>query len=377
MNSHLRCTVLAVFALGAGASPTLQAAEFVLDHAARSAAPTATLRQSLSVSDAEEIVVKIESTCPPHFNYLISATAQIDRPELPTTPPALEAVGQPTCSARHPFDQQAADNLCVLQSTEIKTRHNAGYDYDVRIQPKRAGSLFGVTEAAYGTIQTGYEAAVDARGFNCNATTATSAYNTVLSQNASLTKPLTATALTLITPEKERGWHYALAGGFSVSWLTDQEFEITGADDMRAFNRVKSAEDDQSLGLVAFIHLQNDDLFRSKPRWNKVFRYWAPLSFGVGTDSSDLDFFLGTSFRFREVAYVTAGYHWGQRDGRPKGQPLGAAPINDNVLTNLSSRTDGGFFLSASYKFLDFGGAGFLNKLFAPLQQPDESGDGS
>jgi len=371
MPSNPFRSITALGLLTYSCSGVLYAAEVSIDHAATTADPASSLRKTVSVTDSEEIKVNIANTCPEHFEYLITASAQLERPKVPESG-AVRSTGL-TCSASKPFSTHAKADLCILKSTKLTTRHNAGFDYDLRVEPKSSASFRGISQADFNLLQTAYNSAVNAPGFTCDEPNVASKYAEVIRGNAGKLKRLAGFNLTLITPNKDRGWYYSLAGGFSVSWLTDQEFEITGPDDMRLFDRSRSSEDDQSLGLVAYVHVQNDDICKDSPKCNRFFRHWTPLSFGVGTDSSELDFYLGTSFRFRDVAYLTAGYNWGQRDGRPQGQLLGATPINDNVLSNLNSRTDGNFFLSVSYKFLDFGGAGFLNKLFKPMQQPEES----
>lgn len=142
------------------------------------------------------------------------------------------------------------------------------------------------------------------------------------------------------------GWRVGFAGGFTLSELTDPSFALhTMKNDAGVESKIvvreEDKEDDVNLGLGAFTHL-----FHEK-------QPWIALTFGLGIgEDSDTTYFVGPSYRFNDQGTVTIGYAWGDVDTLPSGQALDAPPIEDNVLSNLGSRTDGAVFFAITYTFL-------------------------
>ena len=69
-----------------------------------------------------------------------------------------------------------------------------------------------------------------------------------------------------------------------------------------------------------------------------------------------------------DLAYFTLGWNWSAIDRLPAGQQLGAAPMNDNILNNLPKRTDDGWFLAVSFKFMSPGEGFFKGKVVPQLE---------
>jgi hypothetical protein len=149
-------------------------------------------------------------------------------------------------------------------------------------------------------------------------------------------------------------WHFDFAGGFTVSFLTDQKY---GVDSSNIVYRNKSAEDLANLGFAAFLHTYND---RWKiPGINKFDLTLVPISLGLGiTTGSRASYFLGPSIKMGK-AFFTLGWNLGPTHTLPAGVNEGAHVTDANALSNMDTRTGGGFFFALSYTFLGSGTAIF------------------
>lgn len=163
------------------------------------------------------------------------------------------------------------------------------------------------------------------------------------------------------------GWEIGFAGGFTADTLTDPQFALTaakrevaqadGSTQMEDGFRVVAqpeAEDDYELGAAAMIHI-----FNSNPS-RKLWRRWAPLTFGLSVNQgSEVRYFFGSSARFGDQAFLTAGIVFGSEDRLPGGLDLADNNFttNANALQTLPTRTDSAIFVGISYTFLGNRGA--------------------
>lgn len=140
-------------------------------------------------------------------------------------------------------------------------------------------------------------------------------------------------------------WELEFTGGFTFSNVTDRVYAIkTMTDDSGQSHTViqdHDAEDDQRLGVAAFINVYNE----RSPSW--------ALTFGLGVnDSSDTTYYLGPTYRFSDKASVTLGYTVGSVESLPPGVDVDSTVMDPTILNNLGSKNEGGWFGAFSYKFL-------------------------
>lgn len=141
-------------------------------------------------------------------------------------------------------------------------------------------------------------------------------------------------------------WQYEVSGGFTINKLSSPVFGLRprqGDSGMMEVFRDEEKEDNVRLGVAGFIHVYHD-------------RYpWLVPTFGLGINEGNTPtYYTGMSWRLGKAAALTAGAAWGSVDTLPAGTQLG--PVTDaNVLNNLQSRTDAGFFFALSYTFLNPG----------------------
>ena len=142
---------------------------------------------------------------------------------------------------------------------------------------------------------------------------------------------------------EESGFIYEFGAGFFRSSLTDPRFAIDPAT--TTVMRNSSAEDDFANGVLSLVHMS----YRGQ---RKLLEHFA-LSFGLGSrDGGDLDMFAGVSLRLGRVGFITFGQNFGKVERLPTGQQIGAAPINDNALSDLPTRNDSATFLAWTFPFL-------------------------
>jgi len=141
-------------------------------------------------------------------------------------------------------------------------------------------------------------------------------------------------------PVRTAGWDTDVAGGFTVSKVTDPVFEVRSG----TVARNHGAEDKVALGFAGFIHVYHGKL----PS--------LAATFGLGiTDQSKTAYFFGPSWRWGEKGALTAGYSWGSVDRLPSGIHEGDVVSDPNALASLDSQVRGGVFLSLSFKFITVG----------------------
>lgn len=157
------------------------------------------------------------------------------------------------------------------------------------------------------------------------------------------------------------GWSVGFAGAFTADRLTDPVFSLRpgkqvtgeGANQMTTdgffVEKNKSAEDSARLGAAAMVHLFHSDPERFS--WKRFSVNWAPLSFGLGVDNgSQAHYFLGTSVKFGDQAFLTAGYVFGPRKRLPDG--VHDFTTDQNALSSLPTKNSSAFFVGISYTFI-------------------------
>ena len=108
----------------------------------------------------------------------------------------------------------------------------------------------------------------------------------------------------------------------------------------------RSIEDSHEINLAPFVHYVRD---KETPHGRA-----AALSFGVGElTSQKVNVFAGVSWHFGHQSYFTIGTNWRTVQTLPFGQALNEKPIRDDVLMNLPTRTDRGYFISWTYAVVD------------------------
>ncbi len=161
------------------------------------------------------------------------------------------------------------------------------------------------------------------------------------------------------------GWKLGFAGAFTLDSLTSDQFflqPLGASNDQPQFNVMVSEEskDDLNLGAAAMIHLYHNSNFAKG--------MWAPVSFGLGVDSgSEARYYVGTSLRFNTSLFLTGGAVFGSVETLPVGIRPGMTTTDANLLSNLGSRTEAGFFFSLSYSF------GNINEAFFSRRFNNES----
>lgn len=154
-------------------------------------------------------------------------------------------------------------------------------------------------------------------------------------------------------------WSFNVSGGFVASRLTSPKFfakETSATVEgqivaTQTVARNKSAEDDMSLGMGAFVHTCNE-------AWRDTW-YWALLrprciSFGLGLSdqSGDLNFMPALSWRIGQEFYFSFGAQMAKIDALPRGLSEGDTITSANDLAALDSKYETKPFISFSYQFL-------------------------
>jgi hypothetical protein len=140
-------------------------------------------------------------------------------------------------------------------------------------------------------------------------------------------------------------WDLAFSGGFTVSTLTNPVFYLRPHPTEAGRKQVQQdadAEDSAHLGIGTFVHLYHHR------------RPWASLMFGLGLrEGNKTEYFIGGGYRFSDKATLNAGLALGPVSRLPAGVDTTGPVADDNVLTNLQTRTRAGVFVAISYSFIN------------------------
>ena len=255
--------------------------------------------KSIYAKPGEPITINILNTCASKFNYELGG--------IPLPSPASTEDGA--------IDPLAALNICVAETHTITQIHDAQFGgYYISVDPINGPNVTAAKLDKDGEPKVGGDGQIEAK---------------VLSK---------ATYLVLVRTDQ---WDLAFSGGFTISDLTDPVFVTRENDMQNIVTRDSSSEDSASLGLAAMVHI-----YQQK-------RPWLAATFGIATgNGNETAYMVGPSYRFSDKAAVTFGYMFAPVDTLPNGVNIGDSIEDPNSLSNLGSRTGGGFFISISYSFV-------------------------
>lgn len=316
------------------------------------------------------LVLAVKNTCKEVFEYQLRGIEVSEDPAPPAGGAPLVAMASctgvvPTAAMLAGTEFCVADDSVLLQAT-----HEAKYGgYLATVTKKKdATAKSAVSETAFKGMADAFDKELQKRianGDPCDDATKSGAAVQVIKdlpddQKKEAVKDLNNVIVQL--PIRQSGWNLEFAGAFTISDVVNPKFALQSmdSDDGNGSILVQNAgaEDDNRLGLAGFIHASHSR-----------FSYWSPLSFGLGVEQgNNISYYVGTSWRLGKQAHVTLGVNWTSVDALPAGEQIGMPPTNDNVLSNLGSKTEQGAFIAFSYSFLD-PGKEFFSKPFAA---PDE-----
>jgi hypothetical protein len=149
---------------------------------------------------------------------------------------------------------------------------------------------------------------------------------------------------TIIIAVETLGVEVAFGGGFTISQLTDPVYAARpAAGGGSVVERDKSAEDDFSLGVAAFLHVYGKSWPKAAPA----------VTFGLGINgANEATYYVGPFWRLGDQAYLGGGVVFGSVARLPTGVHTGDPITDPNVLTDLPTRTDAAAFVGFSYTFL-------------------------
>ena len=154
-------------------------------------------------------------------------------------------------------------------------------------------------------------------------------------------------AVLLVLGEHAAAQDMEFAGSLGVvaSTVVDPIFVIEETGGSKQVTQALHAQDENTISVVPFAHVAG-------PIRGSEVHNWA-FSFG-GTDAStdDLNLFAGISYHFGHSFYVTIGRNWRSVPTLPAEQKLNHAPLRDDILTNLPTRTEQGYFLAWTYALI-------------------------
>jgi hypothetical protein len=148
------------------------------------------------------------------------------------------------------------------------------------------------------------------------------------------------------------GWEVSFSGAFAFDGLRDRAYFLEDANvggvDGFIVNRDRDAESQTNQRPAVMIHLYNSG-------WDaKRSISWAPVTFGFSVDDNSR-YMLGTSAKFGDKLYVTAGGVVGKVKVLPVGLVEGGFTTEQNAITTLGTKSEVSWFLSFSYSVLGTG----------------------
>jgi hypothetical protein len=157
------------------------------------------------------------------------------------------------------------------------------------------------------------------------------------------------------------GWEVAFSGAFTFDGLRDRAYSLddatVGGVDGFTVARDRDAESQTNQRLALMIHLYNSS-------WDSRHSIsWAPVTFGVSVDDNTR-YLLGTSAKFGDKLYVTAGGIVGKIKSLPTGLAEGDFTTDQNAINTLGAKTEVSWFLGFSYGVFGTGAKDELGGLF-------------
>jgi hypothetical protein len=161
------------------------------------------------------------------------------------------------------------------------------------------------------------------------------------------------------------GWEIGLAGAFTIDGLQTPEYFLapqSGTTPQEyVVTRDRGAESELNTDLAILIHLHNTKWARDWPV------EWAPVTFGVGFGDSTR-YLFGTSAKFGNAFFLTAGYLVGKVNRLPTGIAEGSITTDANALNSKPQKNDSSWFVGFSYQFLSSGASDRLEALFGNVK---------
>lgn len=309
------------------------------------------LQQEITVDAGDRINVTVNNTCPDRFNYANFAYEKRAKTAPPTPPaPPVGGAPAPVCGNEKAREALRAAGFCALQSQLVSFVHekkNGAYTVVVTRKDGQPAAIFGLQKAQWDeTVD------VIAKSNNC----------AIPPETQGKAKQLNTP--TYLVSVESSAWALGMSGGLTVSDVVDPRFAVVNDPDSTTSPaqsiviRDMGAEDSQKLGFAGFLHVHNENW-----QWKGV--AFAP-TFGLGiAEENSMSGFVGMSAAAFDLAYLTFGWNWSSVDRLPAGQVLGEAPISDNVLNDLPSRIDDGWFIGISFKLMSPGESFFKSKVIA------------
>jgi len=325
------------------------------DHASES-----NLTRTLEPKPGDEITATVTNTCPGHFLYASTVLKKTQKPEPPSPPGGPHMAMRPipaTCGVPGAKNSLLKGGYCQFESQKVEFIHtgdNAGYIIELRKKEEAPAKVLGLTKEDY-------EAAIDeiSQAATCD----------VPAGVAKKAKKLDETKY--LISARASPWAIGMSGGVSISNVVDPRFAIindpasTATPPGTIVIHDKRADDNQAVGFAGYLHVHHERF--------KIGSVPLAVTLGLGIDDqSAINTMVGLSAAAGDLAYITFGWNWRSVDRLPAGQELGMAPISDNVLGGLPKRTDSGWFLGVSFKFMSPGEGFFKGKVVPKVEKEEE-----
>lgn len=373
--------------------------EITIDHKGESEDGRGYQEVRLQVEEGESIEFHIENTCEKEFDYQFPRIAQIygagagsessgdNKGRFGSLPPAesgscsesldIDRVVHQLFTELEEVEGRRVDS-CRLSTTHATMNHIEGYDYQVNIRrapgaSDTEGQTFAfvkeedvkeVIESLLDNEESCQSLLAQMNNEDDEGSPGDILFSELLEELTVHT--LMPLSVRVLTPEPSHGWEPAFSGGLIGSSIADKRYGIQNEDGGPVIRRTPGREDEISTGAVAFIHARYTS--PSRPSW---YHNITP-SLGVGLRGSSPDIYLGVSYRFGEVAYLSLGLASGDAETLPAGERVGEAPSGPNALSNMPTSREMGGFISLSFELFGGGSQQALSNLIMPSEESSD-----
>ncbi len=152
-------------------------------------------------------------------------------------------------------------------------------------------------------------------------------------------------------------WRFAMSGAITGDSLTKPGYFLEAGKDTDPADSTKkidgffvrkngAGQDRLRFGTAAMAHLYH-------PYGSRFGVTWAPISFGLGLQDNEVQYFVGTTARFGNRAFITGGVTLGPRDRLPNGVTVGKFVTDSAALGSLPKKTSQGVFVSIGFSFFE------------------------
>lgn len=155
-------------------------------------------------------------------------------------------------------------------------------------------------------------------------------------------------------------WSIQYSGGFVGSNVVSPNYIAKKTGATTTIVRDRDSEDSVSMGLAAFTHVCYNQAYNyatvSDSFVKGALRAMTPcLSLGIGISNNgtnDLSYYPGISYGLGEAAYLTLGVSITKVNALPNALKEGDTIADANEISNMSKKTEHGFFVGISYSFM-------------------------